>query len=239
MSDELERRFEGARVLTELLAPTGTLADVEDIAQAFQEAHAAGAPPQAVISALWEDEPRFASPDDARRLFANLLGLYELVASGVSVDLSVPSGRLPPRPRASAPEPFAEEPSEGFVEAAWRYLDDAPKERQRLSNAFDNRHDGLVSWAEEHGLSDDEFALARQVLFEVFAFLELGGHGPKKVALPPAGDGARLPAALRQWVAEAVEEAVLHDEQPMTEARAGVMRGLLGAGAEALWVARG
>jgi hypothetical protein len=82
MTDELPRRFEGASVLQALLLKSGTLADVEDVAGAFLEAVKNNAPAQLVINALWEDEPTFESPDDARKLFSNPLGLYELIAGG-------------------------------------------------------------------------------------------------------------------------------------------------------------
>ncbi len=67
----------------------------------------------------------------ARRLFQNLLGLWDLVEEGKPVRLD--EGPRPPRPKkvkALGPLPFAPgEPDTEFVEAAWRYLEDDEKER--------------------------------------------------------------------------------------------------------------
>jgi hypothetical protein len=51
--DDLDRVFEGAQVLQGLLEASGTFADVDDVAEAFKLAVKDGAPPQAVIAALW------------------------------------------------------------------------------------------------------------------------------------------------------------------------------------------
>jgi hypothetical protein len=137
--EDIERSFEGRVVLEKLLAASGTIADAEDVAGAFEKAVKEGVPAPVVIQALWEDEPRFESPDDAARLFGNLLGLYELIAEGQKVDLSAPGAKVK-REKATRPEPFGDEgPTDAFVESAWRWFDDFPKERQRFEHAFENR----------------------------------------------------------------------------------------------------
>ena len=107
MKDDLDRSFEGQEVLQKLLTQSGSLADVDDVAEAFKKAVKQNVPAPVVIQALWEDEPRFNSPDEAAQLFSNLLGLYELVASGATIDLSVKSVKVK-REKAQKPEPFAE-----------------------------------------------------------------------------------------------------------------------------------
>ena len=62
------------------------------------------------------------------------------------------------------------------IVTAWRYFDDFPKDRQRFEHAFENRQDALVSWLDDSGLDDAGFALARHLVGEVFAMLELGGR---------------------------------------------------------------
>jgi len=233
--DDLERHFEGRAVLEKLLTQSGSLADAEDVVHAFTAALKEGVPVAVVIQALWEDEPRFESPRHARQLFANLFGLFELLEAGGTVDLSA-AGVPAKRPRAPRPAPFsAEGPDEAFVEAAWRYFEDAPKERQRLEHAFDNRQDALVSWLELQGLDDEAFALARQLLSDVFAMLELGGHPCPPVRESAVPQAPALPAALTAWIEEGVFEAEQHDEAPLAPAVARQVEALAARAASALW----
>lgn len=232
MTDELPRCFEGAQVLQTLLGKSGTLADVEDVAGAFLQAVKSGAPAQLVINALWEDEPHFDSPDEARRLFSNLLGLYDLVEGGGEVDLALPR-TFNKRPKAPRPEPFAPAgPDDAFVEAAWRYFDDHPKEHEKLVHRFDHQEDALVGWLEQHGLDDDAFVLARQLVCDVFTMLELGGHRCPSVVEPR---GEALPPALASWVDEGVFEAEQHEERPLAEATGTQVRALVLKACAALW----
>jgi hypothetical protein len=174
-----ERHFEGRDVLQKLLEQSGTLADVEDVANALTQAIAQKAPPQAVIEALWDDEPRFQSPKDAARLFSNLLGLYDLLESGVSVDLSVKQ-KAPKRPKVERPESLGESPlSPDFIESAWKYFDDFPNEKKKLCHRFDNVFHELVTWLDSQSFSDAEFSCARNLVEDVFCILELSGKSPK------------------------------------------------------------
>ena len=234
--DELERRFEGRAALDVLLLRSGSLADTEDVVAAFGRAAADGVPAPVVIQALWEDEPRFEDPSEARRLFGNLLALYELVAGGAAVDLSAPAA-APRRERAPRPEPFGPQgPTEGFVEAAWRYFEDHPRERQRLDHAFENRHDALLSWLELQGLEDAAFVLAVGLLSDLHAMSELGGH-----PCPPGGEEAvpaaagGLPAALAQWVDEGVFEAEAHETAPLPPETGARVRDLVARAAASWW----
>jgi hypothetical protein len=234
--DAMERRFDGQAVLEKLLAKSGALGDVEDVLGAFREAVAKGVPPQPVIMALWPDEPRFESVKDAEALFANLLGLYELVASGEPFDLG-PKGSLGKvkREKAPRPEPFAgDAPTAEWLEAAWRFLEDAPKEREKLGHAFDNRQDALVSVIDASGLSDAGFAVARELCFEVFAMLELGGRTVAPVGALPRKDG-ELPEALEAWIEDGLVEAEAADELPLPEAEQPGVRALVKRLVGALW----
>jgi hypothetical protein len=236
--EDIERSFEGRVVLEKLLAASGTIADAEDVAGAFEKAVKEGVPAPVVIQALWEDEPRFESPDDAARLFGNLLGLYELIAEGQKVDLSAPGAKVK-REKATRPEPFGEEgPTDAFVESAWRWFDDFPKERQRFEHAFENRQDALISWLDDAGLDDAGFALARHLVGEVFAMLELGGvkvDSLDESLLPKQGSLDALPKALSEWIDESLFEASSDEQEPMPEAQVNKVREVVARAAQAMW----
>jgi hypothetical protein len=236
--DDIERRFEGREVLQKLLIHSGSLADVEDVAQAFALAVKDGVPPSVVIPALWEEEPLLASATQARALFGNLLGLYDLVASGQTVDLTV-QAKPAARERTPPPEPFgAGEPDEAFVETAWRHLDDFPKARAKLEHTFADRQDALVTWLDAEGLSDDAFALGRHLLFEVFAMMELGGATVPAVRSPGKGPVEAVPPALATWLEEGVFEAESDEARPLEASEAKRLRALLHQAVAAMWSAR-
>jgi hypothetical protein len=239
-ADELPRRFDGAKELDALLTASGALGDVEDVVQAFKQAVAQDVPPQPVIMALWEDEPRFDSPTAAEHLFSNLLGLYELVASGKSFDLGAGTPVFFSKKfRAPAPPPLTERPDIDWLDLAWRFLEDAPKERERLGHAFDNRQDALVSVIDASGLSDAGFAFVRELCFEVFAMLELGGRHVSALDegdVPSQSDGD-LPEALVRWVDDGLVEAEASDEEPLSEGEHPEVRNLALRLVSALWKA--
>lgn len=237
--DDIERRFDGREALQKLLTESGSLADVEDVANAFALAVKDGVPPSVVIPALWEEEPALTSPTQARALFGNLLGLYDLVASGKPVDLSV-RAKPAKREKTPPPQPFGDAgPDEAFVETAWRHLDDFPKAREKLEHAFDNKQDALVSWLDGEGLSDAGFALGRNLLFEVFAMLELGGARLRTVDVTKLPEKAEaLPQALAKWLEEGIYEAETDEARPLKAAEAKKLRELLNRAAAALWAAR-
>lgn len=232
------RSFEGQEVLQKLLTQSGSLADVDDVAEAFKKAVKQNVPAPVVIQALWEDEPRFNSPDEAAQLFSNLLGLYELIASGGKLDLTVKTAKVK-REKAQKPEPFGpEEPTDDFIEAAWRYFDDFPKERQRFEHAFENRQDPLVSWLDGSGLSDAGFALARHLVGEVFAMLELGGREVDTIheeALPKKASLEALPKALTEWIEESLFEATSDEAHPLPEKEAEHVLDVVARAAVAMW----
>jgi hypothetical protein len=236
--DELERRYEGQKVLQALLTSSGAMADVDDVVGAFKEAVKTGVPPAVVIQALWEDEPKFESPKKARALFANLLGLFDLVESGQAVDLES-HAKPTKKVKATAPAPFEAEPDDAFVEASWRYFDDHPRAREKLAHAFDAHQDPLSSWLDAQGFDDDAFVLARQLVSDVFAMMELGGapcatvseKALSKKSLP-------LPPPFARWVEEGVFEATEHEQTPLSAAVAEQVLDAAMRGAAALWAAK-
>ena len=139
------------------------------------------------------------------------------------------------REKAARPEPFGDaEPDDHFIEAAWRYFDDFPKERQRHEHAFENRQDALVSWLDDSGLDDAAFALARHLIGEVFAMLELG-------AVTSVGrfsaDAAKIevPHALSAWAQEAVFQAATDEDDALDAEQSKELGRLVETGLNALW----
>jgi hypothetical protein len=237
--------FEGAQVLDGLLQLAGTSHDSLTVLAHMRQAHAEGQPSREVISSLFDREPRFESPELARRLFQNLLGLWDLVEEGKPVRFE--EGPRPPRPKkekVAPPAPFAPgEPDTAFVEAAWRYLEDDEKGRHRLHDAFENKQDALLGELDAVGLTDEGYAAARHLLFELHAMLELGWpQGLASVApavmKEPGTEVPPVPMALTAYADEALFEAEQDEEHPLTPAELTMVRTLVKRGLVALWSAR-
>jgi hypothetical protein len=240
-------QFEGAPTLDGLLELAGSPATTAEVLERMQAAHAEGGSAREVIPTLFEEEPRFASPELARRLYQNLLGLWDLVEEGRPVRLESDEPR-PPRPKKVkpvAPTPFAPgEPGPEFVEAAWRYLEDDPKARTRLHDAFNNRQDALLGALDGAGLTDEGYAVAHHLLFELHAMLELGwppgvaSVDPAEVEGTKGTQAPAVPAALQAYADEALFEAEQDEEHPLPPEELARVRPLVQRGLAALWRAR-
>jgi hypothetical protein len=235
-----DRRFEGASVLAGLLELAGCADSPEEVLAQFRQARAAGLAAGDVIPTLFSEEPRFQDVTQARRLFQNLLGLWDLSAGPVSVALPGPRPRkvrpLPPGPFGEAP------PTAEWVKSAWAYMDQDPRARQRLLHSFENRQDALVSFLDEEPLSDEGYGVLRHLAFELHAMLELGcGMAPARVdpaALmgSPGGDGG--PSAFVSYADEALFEAEQDEEAPVPAAERAALREWVKKLVAALWAAR-
>jgi hypothetical protein len=238
---EFLRRFEGREALQRLLTSSGSLADVEDVVEAFLQAIRDSVPAPVVIQALWEEEPRFESPAVAEQTFGNLLGLFDLLSNGEAVDLTAPANTIRMDP-ATAPEPYGDGgPDEAFIAALWKYFDENPREHERHDHSFDNRHDALVSWLDANGLSDEAFGLARHLLGDVYAIIVAGGRSIASFPLqdiPVDVENLDLPLALVAWIDDGIFEAEQDDVAPMTAPEAARTKGLVQRAAAALWAAR-
>ncbi|MGZ3460173.1 MAG: hypothetical protein ACXU86_16925 [Archangium sp.] len=237
--------FEGAQVLDGLLQLAGTSHDSLTVLAHMRQAHAEGRPSQEVIPSLFQREPHFDSPELARRLFQNLLGLWDLVQEGKSVRLE--AGPREPRPKkqkVEPPRPFVPgEPDTAFVEAAWRYLEDDERARTRLHDAFENKQDPLLGELDAAGLTDEGYAAARHLLFELHAMLELGWpQGLASVAPEAMEDSGTealpVPAALAAYADEALFEAEQDEEHPLSPEELAKVRTRVKRGLAALWSAR-
>lgn len=236
--------FEGAQTLDGLLELAGSPCDTTEVIVHMRQAHSEGQPHTAVIPTLFPQEPRFPSPEVAQRLFENLLGLWDLIAEGKPVrGAEEPRPPRPKKVKPVRPPPFAPgEPGSEFVEAAWRYLEDDEKERTRRMHSFDNRQDALLGELDGTGLTDEGYAAARHLLFELHAMLELGWP-PGLASVDPAAlredtEAPPVPQALTAYADEALFEAEQDEEHPLSAEELARVRTLVRRGLAALWKAR-
>jgi hypothetical protein len=170
--------YEGPEVVTELLRRAGSPHDAEEVAGAFRRAQAAGEGRADAIPALFPEEPHFPSPDDARRLYGNLFGLWARVAAGRGAQDDAPAA-VPPAP-AEPPQPLPERGSEPgdvlsaeMVEAVWKSLVDlSPRELQRRRDRFTNDQPDLVAWLESTPLPEPGGLAAQDLAFEAWAMFD-------------------------------------------------------------------
>jgi len=178
--------YEGPVVLTALLARAGSPYDAPAVAERFLAAQAEQAERSDVIPALFEDEPHFSSPDEARRLYGNLFALWDRLARGMSIADEAPAPVPPPVPLpppmiaqvAVTLPPRGETP--GFllpvrlVEAVWKHLDAlSERERQRLRDRFDSAQPNVTAWLDAIPLPDAGAAAAQDLAFEAWAMFDV------------------------------------------------------------------
>ena len=232
--------YEGPEVLTALLAQAGSPHGAEEVAEHFRTATAAGEPRSDVIPSLFPEEPRFETPEAARRLYANLFGLWDRVAAGLGAEDDEPA---PVEPPPVAPERGSVEGREllpEFVELCWRWIAALPeREVSRLRDKFQNLQPDLDAWLSEVELPDVGGIAAHDLVFESWVMFDrafddrLGDVDWRELreleSEPPALES--IQPALAAYVAEQLEN--LEDEEPAfgeTE-RAQVERVIAAAGA--------
>jgi hypothetical protein len=172
--------YEGPEVLTALLGRAGSPHTAEEVADRFARASQAGEERAEVIPTLFPEEPRFATPDDARRLYGNLFGLWARVAAGQGAQDDAPA----PVPEAAAappePPPLPERgtcpgdvlPTD-LVEAVWKTLAALPsREVQRQRDRFMNAQPDLLAWLDVVQLPASGALAAQDLVFEAWAMFD-------------------------------------------------------------------
>jgi hypothetical protein len=163
-------------VLAELLRRAGSPHGTEEVAAIFRRAHEAGEPRSAVIPGLFPQEPHFATPEDARRLYSNLFGLWDRIAAGLGAHDDAPEVVAeppppPPLPERGSVEGDALEPE--LVESVWRHLAAAaPREVQRRRDRFANVQPDVLAWLEATPLPDAGGLAAMELAFETWAMFD-------------------------------------------------------------------
>jgi hypothetical protein len=163
-------------VLSALLGRAGSPHDAAAVADAFRRAQGSGEPRSAVIPGLFPDEPRFESPDAARRLYANLFGLWARLAAGLGPHDDAPEVSPEPPPPPPLPErgaaPGTAVPAD-VADAVWRHLAAAPpREVQRRRDRFQNAQPDLVAWLDATPLPESGAAAALDLAFEIWAMFD-------------------------------------------------------------------
>lgn len=168
--------YEGPEVLRELLRRAGSPHGTDEVAAVFRRAHEAGEPRSAVIPTLFPAEPRFDSPDAARRLYANLFGLWDRIAAGLGTRDDAPDvvpepAEPPPLPERGAADDEVLEPE--LVDAVWRHLAAAPpREAQRRRDRFANAQPDLLAWLEATPLPASGGLAAMDLAFEAWVMFD-------------------------------------------------------------------
>jgi hypothetical protein len=216
--------YEGPDVLNTLLARAGSPHGVEEVAAMFRRALAANEPRASVIPGLFPDEPRFDSPDGARRLYGNLFGLWARLAAGLGLHEEQPevvpeTSPLPPLPERGSHE--GDELSTEIVDAVWRHLAAAsPRELQRRRDRYANVQPDLAAWLDAAPLPESGALGAADLAFETWAMFDQA-YGERLDAVdfatlrslekePPALESSQ--PALAAYVAEQLD--ILADEDP-------------------------
>lgn len=168
--------YEGPEVLSALLSRAGSPHDAEEVAAAFSRALAAGETRSEVIPGLFPEEPRFESPEDARRLYANLFGLWARLATGLGPHDDAPEVLPEPPPPPTLP-PGGSAPGDTVpaetVEAVWRHLAAAPpRDVKRRRDRFENAQPDLVAWLQAAPLPGPGAVAAIDLAFELWAMLD-------------------------------------------------------------------
>jgi hypothetical protein len=163
-------------VLRELLRRAGSPHDAAEVAAIFRRAHEAGEPRSAVIPGLFPAEPRFDGPDAARRLYANLFGLWDRIAAGLGAHDDAPDVVPEPPAPPSLPERGSAEGDDlepELVDAVWRHVAaESPRDVQRRRDRFANAQPDLLAWLEATPLPDSGGLAAMDLAFETWAMFD-------------------------------------------------------------------
>jgi hypothetical protein len=248
----IPRVYEGPAVLSELLARAGSPYPADEVAKRFRRAQSEGAERSEAIPSLFPSEPRFGSPDEARRLYSNLFGLWKRVAAGLSASDDTPVPATKPQrngepEKGAQPETTPEQPVQlpprgsvsgralmpDVVEAVWKHLDGlTEREQRRLHHRFESAQPDLHAWLEATPLSEAAAIAAQDLVFETWAMFDVAfgdrvGTVPfaelRALADEPPAIEASQPA-LADYVAEVLDLLAEEDQSFGAAQRAQVER---------------
>lgn len=168
--------YEGPEVLTSLLAQAGSPHRAEEVADRFAAAQANGEPRSDVIPTLFPEEPRFPSPEAARRLYGNLFGLWARLEAGLGAHDDAPEVVPTPSPRPPLPERGSLRGSRltpEVVEAVWTHLaDESPRRQRARRDRYVHAQPDLVAWLDAFPLPEPGAVAAADLCFEAWAMFD-------------------------------------------------------------------
>lgn len=228
--------YEGPEALDALLLRAGSPHAASEVAAIFGRAIEAGEPRGSIIPTLFPDEPRFASPEEARRLYGNLFGLWARLQAGLGPHDDAPDVVPEPPPPPPLPERGVASGTQlpaDLVESVWKHLAAmAPREVARRRDRFTNVQPDLAAWLDDVPLPESGALAATDLVFEAWAMFDqafaerlgavewkalraLGKEPPPPEALQPA---------LAAYAAEALDTLEGEDDAFDAAARAQVER---------------
>jgi hypothetical protein len=221
----LPSAYEGPDALAVLLGQAGCSLTVEEVSEQFRQALAGGAERSDAIPALFEAEPRFSSPEDARRLYRNLFGLWDCLEAGaIEPGGEAPEAAPEPPGAVELPERGASEGSElapDLVEAVWKHLAALPeRELRRTRDRFEGAQPELAAWVEAAPLPESGVAAAHDLAFEAWVMFDVAFgdrlraarfHDVRALAAEPPPLESTQPA-LAAYVQEALD--LVAEEDP-------------------------
>jgi len=168
--------YEGPEALDALLLRAGSPHGASEVAAIFGRAIEAGEPRGAIIPTLFPDEPRFASPEEARRLYGNLFGLWARLQAGLGPHDDAPDVVPEPPPPPPLPErgvaSGTQLPSD-LVESVWKYLAAMPpREVARRRDRYMNVQPDLSAWLDDVPLPESGALAATDLCFEAWAMFD-------------------------------------------------------------------
>jgi hypothetical protein len=168
--------YEGPEALEALLVRAGAAVTAQEVIERFTRAVAQQEARSAVIPSLFAEEPRFASPEEARRLYGNLFGLWARLEAGLGAHDDAPDVLPEPPPPPPLPErgltPGRQVPAE-LVEVVWKHLAAAPpREVTRLRDRYMNVQADLVAWLDGVPLPECGALATTDLAFEAWAMLD-------------------------------------------------------------------
>jgi hypothetical protein len=174
----LPHLYEGPAVLSGLLERSGSPHRSEEVIARFRRAQASGEDPSDVIPGLFPEEPRFSSPEEARRLYGNLFALWDRLSSDVSAAEDEPSTEPePPRPPPALPSRGAAHGTQltaALVDAVWKHLDAlSERDGRRLRDRFESAQPSLTAWLESLTLPDEAVPATHDLAFEIWAMFDV------------------------------------------------------------------
>jgi hypothetical protein len=168
--------YEGPEVLDALLLRAGSPHAASEVAAIFGRAIAAGEPRGSIIPTLFPDEPRFASPEEARRLYGNLFGLWARLQAGLGPHDDAPDVVPEPPPPPPLPDRGVASGTalpNDLVEAVWKHLAAvAPREVARRRDRYMNVQPDLAAFLDDVALPEAGAAAATDLCFEAWAMFD-------------------------------------------------------------------